>query len=296
MSPPARVLVNPSSGHGIPRRVLDAVRAQAERHGAPLTVSADLADFVARARDAVRSGTERLVVVGGDGSLYHALQETAGTECALGVVPAGSGNDLARSLGVPADPGQALELALHAPLRRIDLARLGDRRFATVAGAGFHSEVARRAARVRIVRGPLIYPWSVVGTLARYRPPQFRVRWDDSSFEGPAWMAVLANTPYFGGGMRIAPGARPADGLLDLVIVRRLPALRLLAVFPRVYSGRHLDHPALLTARTARATLEVDRPSDWYGDGEPLLEHASGAVEIAVEPGALLVPLSESPA
>src|SRR5262249_56341071 len=115
----------------------------------------------------------------------------------------------------------------------------------------------------------LVYPYAVLHTLATFKPPRLRVEHDQGTFEGGAMFAVAANLPRFGGGMRIAPDARIDDGLLDLVIVREIPRRTLLSVFPRVYTGRHVTHPAVTLVRTSRVTITLDRDMTIYGGRAP---------------------------
>jgi diacylglycerol kinase (ATP) len=278
-----RVLLNPAAGRGAGARHQPRLAALAAEVGAgALRVTGGAADLVEEARRAAAEGVERLLVAGGDGTMHHVVQGLAGSGTALGVVPLGSGNDLAGTLGVPRDLGAAVRRAAGGPVRRIDLLRVGEHYTVGYAGVGFDAEVAQRVAAQSAtagarrglgarLRGPLIYPWAVVQTLARFAPPVLRVTWDGGGFEGPAMFAVLANLPRFGGGMQIAPAARIDDGLLDVVIVRAIPRRTLLTVFPKVYSGRHVGHPAVLLARAARAEVTADRPLTMFGGGEPLL-------------------------
>src|SRR6185295_1899959 len=285
-----RFLVNPSSGRGAGARHLDRLRILASRYDAGLAVSRTASDLPMQAYRAAQDGVERLIVVGGDGTMHFALQGLAGSECALGVVPLGSGNDLAGSLGVPAKLDEAVERAISGPIRKIDLIRVGPMYSVSYLGVGFDSEVTRTANQVKHLRGPLIYIWAVIKTLATFQPPHLRVEHDGGIFEGKAMFAVAANLPRFGGGMRIAPDARIDDGLLDLVIVREVSKAGLLRVFPKVYGGKHVGHPAVEILRTRRAVLSVDRPMHLYGGGEPVRPMAPGdRVELEVLPGALAV-------
>ncbi|HXU29554.1 MAG TPA: diacylglycerol kinase family protein [Thermoanaerobaculia bacterium] len=285
-----RFLVNPSSGRGAGARHLDRLRILASRHGAGLAVTRSASELPMQAYRAAQDGVERLIVVGGDGTMHFALQGLAGSECALGVVPLGSGNDLAGSLGVPAKLDEAVERAISGPIRKIDLIRVGPMYSVSYLGVGFDSEVTRTANQVKHLRGPLIYIWAVIKTLATFQPPHLRVEHDGGIFEGKAMFAVAANLPRFGGGMRIAPDARIDDGLLDLVIVREVSKAGLLRVFPKVYGGKHVGHPAVEILRTRRAVLSVDRPMHLYGGGEPVRPMAPGdRVELEVLPGALAV-------
>jgi len=162
--------------------------------------------------------------------------------------------------------------------------------FSTYAGVGFDSETARRAHQGhRVLSGHAIYVWAVLRTLADFRPPRLTVEHDGGRFDGPAMFVTLANGPAFGGGMRIAPEARNDDGVLDLVIVRAIPRRTLLAVFPKVYVGRHVGHPAVEIVTTRRARIALDREMVAYADGEPMLPVGEAGIEAEVAPGALAV-------
>lgn len=285
-----RFLLNPAAGRGGAVGRLARLRLLAGAAGAGLVVSKSGEDVAVQARRAVEDGVERLVVAGGDGTMQQAVQGLAGSRCALGVVPLGTGNDLAGTLGVPADLDAAVALALGGAVRRIDLLRLGERVSVSYVGVGFDAEVTRFANGVRRLRGPLVYAYAVVHTLASFVPPTLRVEHDGGIFTGRAMFAVVANLPRFGGGMRIAPEARPDDGWLDLVIVHQLSRLALLGVFPRVYRGTHVTHPAIEIHRTRRAAITVDRLTTMYGGGEPIASHPAGQPYVAeVMPGALAV-------
>jgi diacylglycerol kinase (ATP) len=285
-----RFLLNPAAGRFRAAARLARLRVLASAAGAGLVVSKSGPYVAVQARRAADEGVARLIVAGGDGTMHQAAQGLAGGACALGVVPLGTGNDLAGTLGVPAALDAAVERALAGSVRRLDLLRIGETVSVSYAGVGFDSEVTRFANQVRRLRGPLVYVYAVLHTLATFKPPYLRVDHDGGSFAGRAMFAVAANLPRFGGGMRIAPEARPDDGWLDLVIVRELSRLRLLAVFPKVYRGTHVRHPAIEIVRTRRAAITVDREMTLYGGGEPIATHpANRPFEVELLPAALPV-------
>ncbi|HEV7784688.1 MAG TPA: diacylglycerol kinase family protein [Thermoanaerobaculia bacterium] len=286
----ARFLVNPASGRGTGRAHVDRIRVLASRHGAGLVVTRKVSDLWEQARRAAEDGVERLLVAGGDGTMHHAIQGLAGSPCALGVIPLGTGNDFAGTLAVPPELEPAVERALNGEIRSIDLIRVGDSYSASYVGAGFDSEVTRYANEVKFLRGPLVYFYSVIHTLITFEPPRMRVVHDGGTFEGKVMFAVVNNLPRFGGGMRIAPDAKIDDGLLDLVIVKEVPKPVLLSIFPKVYTGKHVGHPAVQIVRTRRAEITIDRAMTMYGGGESLRPVAAGEpVAVEVVPGGLRV-------
>jgi diacylglycerol kinase (ATP) len=288
-----RFLVNPAAGRGSGAARLDLLRRLAAEAGAELQVSESAEDLTARARRAASDGVDRLVVVGGDGTMHHAVQGLAGSSCALGLVSLGSGNDFASVLGIADDLSAAVEAAVSRPPRAMDLGRVsgpaGSRWFDMYCGVGFDSEVTRRANRVRLVRGPAIYPWAVIKTLFGFRAPAFRIEHDGGVIDEPGMFVTVANGPTYGGGMRIAPDARLDDGILDLVFVRKVSRVKLLRVFPKVYSGEHVHLPEVEILRTRRARIRLDREMEIYGDGEPLIPLDAAGVEVEVVSAALRV-------
>lgn len=286
MNTPSRIplLVNPAAGGGRARAV---ARRVGDLPGVVPQIARDAAELASLVRDELRAGTTRLLVAGGDGSVHVAIQLLAGTACALGIVPAGRGNDLARALGLPLAPLAAAQRAISAEPRSVDLGVAGDRLFAGVASLGLDAEVAS-LARER-GGGKWVYPYALVRALVRFRPPQFRIEHGADLIEGAGMLAAVANSPCYGGGMRIAPTAELADGLLDVVFVRSVSKIRLLSLFPRVYRGTHVSHPAVVVRRAVRVTIRVDRPLTWFADGEPLAAAGPAGTMIGVRPGALRV-------
>ena len=290
----ARLLVNPAAGRGGGGRALPRLRHLAQKEGLRLEISRSPAALRSAAERAVTEGAERLLVAGGDGTVHHAVQALARSDTALGILPLGSGNDLAATVGVPRRLAAAFRAAIEGPVRRLDLGCVDGCWFAGVAGVGFDGEVARVAAeRVRLVRGPLMYPWAVVRALAGFRPPVAVLEHEgpggSGRFEGRVVLAAFGNTHRFGGGMRIAPDARPDDGLLDVVVVEAMSKPRLLRLFPRVYRGTHLGLPEVTTLQARRLRLGLDREMTVYGDGEPMRPVRGGGAVVEVVPGALRV-------
>lgn len=288
-----RFLVNPRAGRGLSAASFELLRKLASRAGAGFVVSRNAVDLGEQARRAAADGVERLLVAGGDGTMHHALQGLARTgeaSCALGVIPVGTGNDLAGTLKIPPDVGAAVQRGLTGELRPIDLIRVGETYSVSYLGVGFDSEATELANQVKILKGPLIYTYSVMHTLATFVPPSMRIVHDEGVFEGRVMFTTLANLPRFGGGMQIAPQADIDDGMLDLVIVKEISRRALLAVFPKVYAGRHVGHPAVLFHRTRRVEITIDRPMTLYGGGEPVQPMAAGeSVAAGVVPGGLKV-------
>jgi diacylglycerol kinase (ATP) len=291
----ALLLWNPAAGGG--RAMALVRRVEAVLAGAGVEVdtrrTASLEDATARAAEAA-GRVDVVLAVGGDGTVgaCAAGLALAGPDCraALGVVPAGSGNDTAAVFGLPAgDPLAAAALLPGLPRRPVDLVRVeaggSVGRFLGVAATGFDGQVNRLANRLP-VRGRARYVGATLLRLPVSRPSRFTIELAGERLDARAWMVTVANGPNYGGGMRIAPAALMDDGLLDVVVVGPMRRLGLLRALPTVFEGRHIDNPAVTVHRAARLTVAAEPAVPVYADGEAL---GTTPVSFTVEPGALRV-------
>jgi len=289
------VIYNPRAGAGRAARRLAAVLAELRRLSLAHTVhpTGSLRHAAELASAAAAAG-EVAVAFGGDGligAVAHALRATDGV---LGVLPGGRGNDIARALGLPLDPVAACAVLADGAIAELDLGTVGERTFVGIASCGLDSEANRIANRTRLVRGRLVYAYAALRALARWREATFVVSADGGPRQRvTGYTVAVANCSCYGGGMRIAPSARPDDGLLDVVIVGHTPRLRFLALLPTVFRGAHvrLGFVSVLRARSVR--VEASRPLALYADGDPIAELpatlsvAPAAVRVIVPGGAL---------
>ena len=287
------VAVNPRASFGRARHAGKEAAAHFRAAGPEvLLLCEDSYAGLAQAVDrALESGVDALVVVGGDGMVHLGLNALAGDRVGggggpgagnvdggrvpLGIIPTGTGNDMARALGLPrhslpAACDQVLE-SLAGGGRMIDAGRITaggtSRWFAGVVSAGFDAAVNERANAWRWPRGKIRYQLAMLRELASFRAISYTVTADGESWQQDAMLISVANGQSIGGGMRIAPEAVLDDGLLDLFIVSRVSRAGLLAVFPRVFSGNHVDHPAVQLRRVRRVELAAGNIVA-YADGE----------------------------
>jgi diacylglycerol kinase (ATP) len=221
-----------------------------------------------RLRDRVAAGVDGVVAMGGDGLVNIALQVVGGTDVPLGVIPAGSGNDIARSLGL--DPGDALaatDLVVLGHTRPVDLARANGRWFAGVLGSGFDSMVNERANRMSWPNGRSRYNLAILAELRTFRPVPYVLELDGERWETDAMLVAVGNGSSYGGGMLVCPGARMDDGLLDLTVLGPISKPEFVRVFPTVYKGTHVHHPAV-TVHRARSVTLTSPGTTAYADGE----------------------------
>lgn len=277
-SPPVALVANPAARGGRAAQLIGAVTQRLRDHGTDvrLLVGADRDQSLHLCRQAVGAGIPVLAVLGGDGMVHLALQAVAGTPTALGIVPAGTGNDIATCLGVPPRLTDAVDLVAAAArtgqVRLVDAARVvsdgaAPQWWAGVLGAGFDSAVNERANRMRWPRGVRRYDLAIVAELARLRACRFELTVDGRREELLATFIAVGNAPAYGGGMRIAPFADLHDGQLDVTVVGPISRRDLVAFKPRVYTGRHLEHPAVTTRRGSVVRLD-GAGQVAYADGE----------------------------
>lgn len=295
------LLINPAAAGGRARAI--------GRHVARLLSAAGLSTVdvsgpdaqTAQARAlAIRNDLTALVVVGGDGTVSLGAEIVAGSPVRLGLVPCGSGNDFARSLGIPIDqPDEAVRRMLHAlsrPAVRIDAIQISSLPEArtphlslavSTVSLGFDALVNARANRSRFKRYQ--YVASVVAELAHFSPLPYWYEVDDGPrAECDATILTLGNGQYVGSGMQLIPSARPDDGLLDMAWVDPLGRARLLRLFPKVFSGSHTDLDVfhVRTARSLTVGLRSTRRLVAYADGE---ERAELPLRFDLLPGAVRV-------
>ena len=295
-SPTSRclVIVNPAAGGGRTARQWPDLRDELTRRGlafdwAPTSARGDATTL---ARASVAAGVSLVVAVGGDGTLNEVVNGVLahpGAPVSVGTILTGRGRDAARNFGLARDPRVAARRLVDGADVAVDLVRAewptgAPRWIVGAAGAGFDAMVAARAA-ARGGRGTLPYVAAVLATLAEHVPVAAEIEVDDTpAWTGPLTAAVIANGAYFGGGMRIAPGADPRDGRLDLVVLGDLGRLELLRWLPSVYRGGHLRNRKVLACTGRRVTIRAERPLPMHVDGEP----APGTpVTLTIVPAAL---------
>ena len=264
------LLVNPAAGRGAGGRLRPVLASRLRASGFVVRelVGRDADESGALAAAAVEDGADSLVVVGGDGMVHLGVQVAAGADLTLGVVPTGTGNDLARALGIPTkDPLRAADLIVASHTRLIDLARTGERHYATVLAAGFDSAVADRAYRMRRPKGQLRYTVATLAELRVFEPIRFTVELDGERSQLDAMLVAVGNSPSYGGGLRICEGAELDDGRLDVVVIKPISKPELVRVYPRLFSGTHVGHPSYERHQATTVSLAAVGVVG-YADGE----------------------------
>ncbi len=282
------LLTNPTAGKGKGGRVRD--RALARLRGGGLVVrnlqGRDPDEALDLARQCVADGVDAVVVCGGDGMVHLAVQAVAGTATALGIIPAGTGNDVARYFDLPrTDPEAAADRVIAGHTRTIDLARSGSRYYVTVLAAGFDAVVNERANRMTWPKGQMRYNIATLAELRVFEPLPYTLQIDGRQLQLDAMLVAVGNGPSFGGGLRITEGAVLDDGLLDVVIIKPMSKPSLIRTYPKLFKGTHVTHPQY-EHHLARSVTVAAPGIVSYADGERF-----GPLPLTVEcaPGALTV-------
>jgi diacylglycerol kinase (ATP) len=269
------VITNPSAGRGRSTSVRFSDLGPVARTEGP----GHAIELAAQAR---KDGVDVVVAAGGDGTVHEVvnglLRDGPGPDVpALGVVPLGSGCDYAKTFDIPSDPDEAIASLVAAAFRDVDVGEItyttdgGDekRYFANIAEVGIGGECVERASRLPKVLGPAMYGIAFLLTLPVFKRRPSRISMDAASYEGPLTDLVVAIGKVFGGGMQVAPGADPADGLFD-VQVHFAGKVAYLRGLPKVYKGTHLPHRQIREERARQVVVTCDPPTRIEADGEVL--------------------------
>jgi diacylglycerol kinase (ATP) len=303
------VVINRKSGRGLAKKLISKINAVAH-HDETISVidensaeksSTKLSEFICHSQSLPKFEYLQIVAVGGDGLVNLCIQETQKSDsasAALAVYPAGTGNDFANT-------NNQRELEISRLLKKssdfevIDLgvvSKAGSdfkRYFGQVLSTGFDALVNERANSFRIVKGKIKYTIATLMELLKFKPLSYRLVLDGKVVETDAMLVSVANGNCYGGGMQIVPHAKNSDGLLDLMVLRPVSKIELLKVFPKVFKGKHVSHPAVsfFTAKEILIDCEAPETRKVYADGEyfcPL------PVEISIKPKALKIAVNNN--
>ena len=295
------IIYNPKAGRRRAGRLTNRVREHLGDAGAECltrttSASGDAEQITNEAVQSHAAGDSLCIVAcGGDGTVQevaNAVARAPADRVCLGVAPAGRCNDFARALGIERRAELIARTLLSGTPRPVDLGRMGERYFCTVAAVGFDAAVSRFVNEMRMpLRGTPAYVYGALRMLWRYRTPRLRVTGDFGEHVGPVFFVATANTPCYGGAMKIAPGADAFDGILDICMVTQVSRARVVRLIPRVMNGSHATLPEVRLLRTRSLLVEAAQENadiEVWADGEPLgrlparLEIASGAIRVMV--------------
>jgi diacylglycerol kinase (ATP) len=285
------LIVNPAAGTAGDRAPLEhlLVGWRAAGHQVDVHETAGRADAERLAREAAVAGIDMVVATGGDGTLNEVINGVASVDgalarCAIGLLPAGTGNDFARALGIQ-DPEQAVAALLAGQTRPVDLVALGTRVFLNASAGGFTAETsANVTSDLKQAVGPLAYVIGGARAVIEYEPVRVLCEAEGRAIETDLQLFAVCNGPYIGGGHQLAPTARPDDGVMEVCLVRATSTLDFLTLLPRLSSGGHVDDEDVAYFRTREVTLTFARSIRVNTDGEVL---EASRCHYRIRPGAV---------
>jgi diacylglycerol kinase (ATP) len=266
------ILSNPTSGGGKGSKYLRIIKEYLDSNDLPYrditSTSYELAaGALNRSLNQDGSDISGVYVIGGDGMVHLAVQELANRDIPLALIPAGTGNDFARSLNLPLDdPLQLLETYATTSPTHLDLGLVNNKIFADILSTGFDSVVNERANRMRVIKGRMKYNIAILLELSTFKPKSYEFRVDSVSFTTKAMLIAVSNGISYGGGMKVTPNAELDDGLFDIMVLGPVSKIEFLKVFPKVFSGGHISHPAVKIIRGKEVSITSDAVA--YADGE----------------------------
>jgi diacylglycerol kinase (ATP) len=293
MAPTVAVLVNPTSGKGKGGRSAPELGQLLHRRGidAALLVAGSAEEALEMTRKAVADGVDAVIAAGGDGTINLAIQAVADTQTPLAVIPLGTGNDNSRLLGLPKDDVEAcVDVVADFNVRSIDLGHVrtddgSERWFMGVLSSGFDSCVNETANKMRWPKGEARYFIGIIKELGTFKPLPYVVTIDGEEIRDTGMLVAVGNGTSYGGGMQVCAGAVPDDGLLTLTWLHELGKVTFLRVFPSVYKGTHVSHPAV--SQMTGKVIRLDAPGQIvYADGERI---GPLPADVTVHPDALRV-------
>jgi YegS/Rv2252/BmrU family lipid kinase len=268
------LIMNPSSGGGRSKQLLPAVERQMDILRLPFRVerTRSLEHGVDLAFEAV-DAREIPVVMSGDGLIGAVGGALAGVDTPVGLIPAGRGNDLARGLGIPTDPAEAVACLAVGHTRSIDVGDANGKRFLGIASVGFDSDANRIANDAKLLKGQPVYFYAALKALLLWKPARFTLVENGIQSRLTGYTVAVANNGFYGGGMNVAPDAVVDDGQLDVVTIGEVGKFRFLMNLPKVFKGKHVEDVDVVgNHRATSIEIRASRPFTVYADGDPLTD------------------------
>ena len=264
-------LVNPEAGSGKTLKKFSKMKKIIEE--SPHDFIWKIADSPEALREEIlnarSSGTEGILLMGGDGTVHNALPAFRQIDLPFGILPCGRGNDFARNVGIPLDLKSNCAIAAEPIIHNLDLPLINDRPFGSVACIGFDAEVGKLAKNKKgYFGGTLGYIICVLRALKEFQPFEAEIKVNDFHWSGWTMMVAISNGPCYGGGMKIAPNACMDDGQFDVCIIQEVSKWELLQQFPKVFRGSHVTHPKVIMKSGDRVEVITDKQREIFADGE----------------------------
>jgi YegS/Rv2252/BmrU family lipid kinase len=285
----AAVILNPSAGRGAGGKLLHRIEAALEQECPgdwTILTPTSAQDTTRIAKTLAEEGWERIGAAGGDGTLNLAAQGLVGTAAALAPIPAGTGNDFARSIGVSKTPEEAVSSLVNGDIQEADLLRVRDLISINSLACGFDAIVGMEVNEGGKSKGTLAYLGAVLKVLPSFRPFLLEIETSESQWTGMAMLCTVANACYYGGGMKIAPTASPFSGHMEIVIVGEMGRFELVQKLGKVFSGAHVRDEKVKVMQASWAKITTDPQMPVLADGDPA---GYTPFKVELDPGAIRV-------
>lgn len=264
-------IVNPIAGKGRAEKLLPFITSKMQEKALnfQIKLTSKKGQGKELAEEAIAEGFDFLIAVGGDGTLNEVVNGAYGKDVAIGIIPAGTGNDFARALNMPTDFNAAIEGICSGSVSEIDVGNIDGRLFLNVASIGLDAHIAAEANKIKkYVSGTNAYILALIKGLFTFKGIKVILHLEDKLIQKEIMLAAFCNGSYYGGGMKIAPEASPSDDLLDICVVERMPKLKLLRLFPTIFKGKHTVFSEVKTYRTKAVSVCIDSSVEVNTDGE----------------------------
>ncbi|MEA2016313.1 MAG: diacylglycerol kinase family protein [Actinomycetota bacterium] len=266
------IILNPSSAKGKSLDLRDIIESEFKKYGMGyfLHISSDSDDIIKTTKANLKKGFSNFIAVGGDGTIHYMANALAGTDKKIGIIPAGSGNDIAACLGISSDIKKCCQIIKRGKTKKIDMGLINDRYYyLCIAGAGFDSQVNYLANNTRLpLKGSARYNYAVYKNLITFKPVKFFISYAGNKREIYGMMIAVSNMSSYGGGMKITPDANPEDGLFDICVIKKMDKIHFIKTFPKVYEGKHTADRHVEIFKTGSIKIDSEYHFSIFADGE----------------------------
>lgn len=264
-----KIIANPTAGFGKGKTSIQELYKYKINGDIEILETEGPLDANRIAFESVSAGVSRLGVLGGDGTIREVADVVAGSQIELAILSVGTGNDIARSLGLPYNNLEAsLKIAQNGRSVPIDVGVVGGYHFLSVLGVGFPAQVAYESNNLKWLGGRLAFVAAIYKAVWKMEPITMDIELDNQSLSIDCTSLLILNTPFTGGGLKFAPNAKINDGLFDIVVVGQIGRLDLMASFPKVYTGNHLNHPSFSLFQSSSVKVSSSLPMEIMLDGD----------------------------
>jgi diacylglycerol kinase (ATP) len=286
-------IVNPVAGAGRAKKNFNKIKSYLHEKNINFTYEyTKRPDHASElAREAAQKGFKRIICIGGDGTAAEMAEGLLGTDSALGVIPSGTGNDFARSLGMAKNVEKAFAQLMSAGQKSIDVGCMGDKHFLNSAGIGFDVDVVLNTRFAsKAFGGMFAYVLGIIGALIKLKRRKLIIKAGDRVIEKEVLLVVVANGKYFGGGMKVCPHASMQDGKLDVIVIDMVKRLTVIRLLPKFISGKHVEFPIVQYFKSDE--VEIQGTSDFMQYDGRVIPYEAGKYGVKRDALKVLCPVN----